>query len=361
MVAENRTSPDPESARELLDELWEIVTQEENGEINQDIAKLVGSRFVSIRYCLPTQLLGKLTDPKLDCLCLQKGSGDSDSQWDPRSFSNKIIVPWSAENQSVLGTSPDPYVSKPLRKARLEENPQNVKGKEEWVLLYRVLDEVERRGSQEYARLRMSQTLRSIHGKFAELVFEYIVPERVSIEQTEKLIGEFLSESSGGDRGLSVAAALFETFGRYFGIYREVKRYAINAADQATGMAGDIECIGGDGELRLAIEVKERNVTLADVRSAVFKARKASLRELLFNAPGANPPEKEEIADLFSKTWASGTNLYRLSIDELVRVGLSLTGESGRKDFLENVGKQLDEYGTQPSNRKRWKELLEGI
>ena len=95
----------------------------------------------------------------------------------------------------------------------------------------------------------MSQTLRSIHGKFAELVFEYIVPERVSIEQTEKLIGEFLSESSGGDRGLSVAAALFETFGRYFGIYREVKRHAINAADQATGMAGDIECIGGDGRI----------------------------------------------------------------------------------------------------------------
>lgn len=360
-MAENRTSPDADLARELLDELWEIVTQEEGGEINPDIARLVGSRYVAIRYCLPTQLLGKLTDPKLDCLCLQKGSGDSDSQWDPRSFSSKVIVPWSVENQAVLGTSPDPYVGKPLRKARLEENPRNVKGKEEWVLLYRVLDEVERRGSQEYTRLCMLQTLRGIHQKFAELVFEYIVPERVSIEQTEKLIGEFLSEGSGGDRGLSVAAALFETFGKYFGIYKEVKRHVINAADQATGMAGDIECIGDDGELRLAIEVKERNLTLADVTSAILKARKASLRELLFNAPGTNPPEKEEMAELFARTWASGTNLYRLSIDELVRVGLSLTGESGRKNFLENVGRQLDEYGTQPSNRQRWKKLLEGM
>ena len=360
-MAEKKISPDVESARELLDELWEIVTQEESGEINQDIARLVGSGFVSIRYCLPTQLLGKLTDPKLDCLCLQKGSGDSDSQWDPRSFSQDVIVKWCAENQSVLGTSPDPYVGKPLRKTRLEENPKNVRGKEEWVLLYRVLDEVERRNTKEFTRLCMLHTVRSIHKKFAELTFEYIVPERVSIEQTENLIREFLSESSGGDRGLSVAAALFETFGKYFGIYNEVKRHAINAADQATGMAGDIECIDADGELRLAIEVKERNVTLADVRSAVLKARQASLRELLFNAPGANPLEKEEIADLFSKTWASGTNLYRLSISELVRVGLSLTGESGRKDFLENVGKQLDEYGTQPSNRKRWKELLEGM
>ena len=360
-MTENRTSPDAESARELLDELWGIVTQEKDEEIEQDIDRLVGSRFVSIRYCLPTQLLGKLTDPRLDCLCLQKGRGDSDSQWDPRSFSNKVIVPWSAENQSVLGTSADPYVGKPLRKPRLEENPRNVKGKEEWVLLYRVLGEVEKRDSQEYTRLCMLQTLRSIHKKFAELDFEYFVPERVSIEQTERLIEEFLSEGSGGDRGLSVAAALFETFGKYFGIYKEVKRHVINAADQATGMTGDIECIGDDGELRLAIEVKERNVTLADVRSAVLKARKASLGELLFNAPGANPSEKEEIDDLFSKTWASGTNLYRLSIDELIRVGLSLTGESGRIDFLENVGRQLDEYGTQPSNRQRWKELLEGM
>lgn len=360
-MAEKEFSPDAERARQLLDELWDEVTQEESGEINKDIEKLIDSRFVSIRFCLPTQLLGKLTDPKLDCLCLQKGSGVSDSQWDPRSFSNKVIVPWVSENQCVLGTSTDPYVGKPLRKARIEENPGNVKGKEEWVLLYQVLNDVETKGSEEYTRLCMIHALRSIHKKFSELVFEYFVPERISIEQTEKIINSFLSEASGGDRGLSVAAALFQTFGKYFKIYKEVKRHVINASDQSTGLAGDIECIGEDGKLKLAIEVKERNLTLTDVRSAVLKARKVSLQELLFNAPGTNQSENDEINDLISKTWASGTNLYRLSIFELIRVGLSLTGELGRKDFLENVGQQLDTYNTQPSNRKRWKELLEEI
>jgi hypothetical protein len=159
-MAEKEFSPDAERARQLLDELWSEVTQEESGEINKDIEKLIDSRFVSIRFCLPTQLLGKLTDPKLDCLCLQKGSGDSDSQWDPRSFSNKVIVPWVSENQCVLGTSTDPYVSKPLRKARIEENPGNVKGKEEWILLYRVLNDVETKGSEEYTRLFMIHALR---------------------------------------------------------------------------------------------------------------------------------------------------------------------------------------------------------
>lgn len=207
----------------------------------------------------------------------------------------------------------------------------------------------------------MLQTLRSIHKKLSELVFKYYVPERISIDQTEKLISTFLSEASGGDRGLSVAAALFQTFGKYFQIYKEVKRHLINAPDQSTGLSGDIECIGEDGKLRLVIEVKERNLTLTDVRSAILKAQKVSLQELLFNSPGANPPETEEIMDLISKTWTTGTNLYRLSIQELIRVGLSLTGEAGRKDFLENVGKQLDTYNTQPRNRKRWKELLEEI
>ena len=354
-------SSNSEQARELLDALWSRVTQEECGEIDPDVDRLIGSRFVSIRFCLPTQLLGKVTDPKLNCLCLQRGSADENSLWDPRSFANKVIVPWVAENQSVLGTSTDPYVSKPLRKAWLEANPGNVKGKEEWTLLYRVLNEVQERNSEDFTRDRMLSTLRSIHKKFSDLVFEYYIPERISLEQTQKVISIFLSESSGGDRALSVAAALFETFGKYFGIYEEVKRQVINASDQSTGLAGDIECIGKHGKRSLAIEVKARDLTLTDVTTAIGKAQKVSLQEFLFSSPGTNPSEQEEIAELISKTWASGTNLYRLSIDELIGVGLSLTGEEGRKDFLENIGRQLDTYNTQPINRKRWKELLEEI
>lgn len=111
----------------------------------------------------------------------------------------------------------------------------------------------------------------------------------------------------------------------------------------------------------MAIEVKERNITLTDVRSAIYKARSVSLSELLFNSPGTEQSENDQIEELVHQTWASGTNIYRLSINELIRVGLALTGEEGRKDFLKNVGDQLDTYNTQPRNRKRWKELLEQL
>lgn len=204
-------------------------------------------------------------------------------------------------------------------------------------------------------------TLRSMYTKLVELDITYVVPERISLDQTIELIQSFLSESSGGDRGLSVATALFETFGEFFGLYSKVNRYAVNASDESTGMAGDIECIGHDGKLKLAIEVKERNLTLTDVKLAVLKARKFSLGESLLNVPGTDPTEKSEINVVIDKTWAAGTNLYRIDIEELIKVGLFLTGEEGRKSFLRNIGDQLDTFGTQPTNRVRWRQLLQNL
>ncbi|MBK8456500.1 MAG: restriction endonuclease, SacI family [Phyllobacteriaceae bacterium] len=66
------------------------------------IASLVNSEQTAIRFCLPTQLLGKLTEPSLDALCLQRGDG-ADGRWDPRSFASAVIVPWNRASQNVLG------------------------------------------------------------------------------------------------------------------------------------------------------------------------------------------------------------------------------------------------------------------
>lgn len=350
-----------EEASSLLNRLWQEVLALDELNVDPTIDSLINSKSVSIRFALPTQILGKLVDPDLDTLCLQKGDGSSSSMWDPRGFASKVIVPWVSSNQNVLGTSTDPYVSKPLRKPRLEANPGNVKDKEDWKTLYRILDDIQSRNKKSFTRKRLRDTLISIRKKLAESTFEFYVPERISLDQTQHLISTFLSEGSGGDRGLSVAAALFETIGKHFGLYKEVRREVINASDTSTGLTADIECIDSDGELRLAIEVKERSLTLNDVKSAILKARQSEIREFLFDSPQSLSAEGAEIKELIEKTWASGTNLYRLSITELLQVSLTLTGEEGRKDFLHNLGEQLNRYNTQPSNRLRWKVLLESL
>lgn len=357
-------TPDRTKAKLLLEKLWAEVLASPTKEMDPDIDRLINSDVVGIRFCLPTQLLGKVTESKLDSLCLTLGrTKDDESRWAPRPFASAVIVPWMTTIQNVLGTSTDPYVSNPLRRYQLEADAGDgtrERDRKDWELLHRVLAEVQMRDSPAFTVDRLTQTLRSIRKRFEASNFEFVIPERVSIEQVDSIVSAFLSQGSGGDRGLAVAAALFETFGKHFSIYDKVTRFAINASDTSTGQTADIQCWVNE-EVRLAIEVKERDLTLIDIKSALRKARKAEIKELLFNAPGTASSDRNAVDMLIEKTWASGTNLYRLSISDLIHVGLVLTGETGRRDFLSNVGKQLNEFNTQPYNRVRWRELLEEI
>lgn len=243
-MAKKIISPDAEKARTLLDELWHEVQAEEELPTSPELDELVNSGVVAVRYSLPTQLLGKLTDPNLDCLCFQKLAVSPRSSWNPRTFSSKVVVPWVLANQNVLGTSTDPYVGNPLRIPRLEENTLPVKNRTDWKRLFEVLQKVEEENDPARTRLVLTSVLRSIKKKLAESVFEYAIPERVSLRQVREIVERFLSEASGGDRGLATAAALFETFGKHFGIYAEVRRFAINASDTSTGSTADNRVCG---------------------------------------------------------------------------------------------------------------------
>jgi hypothetical protein len=84
MAKGQQLSPDRNRAKELLDDLWaQVLNEEESAPV--EITALVNSDQTAIRFCLPTQLLGKLTDNSLDALCLQRGDGSA-GRWDPRGF-----------------------------------------------------------------------------------------------------------------------------------------------------------------------------------------------------------------------------------------------------------------------------------
>ncbi len=125
-----KISPNTSDATYLLNKLWdEVLTEEDNtGPLDEQIDELINSKRVAIRYCLPIQLLGKLTDHKLDALRMKKGGNKDDpAAWVPREFAKKVIVPWVTENDNVLGNSKDPYVGNPARIYRLSTNPKDVK------------------------------------------------------------------------------------------------------------------------------------------------------------------------------------------------------------------------------------------
>jgi hypothetical protein len=354
------TTPDRIRARKKLEELWGAILIDDGAGAPQNLQDLVNSGQTAIRFCLPTQLLGKLVDPALDALCLQKGDGTR-GRWDPRGFASAVIVPWNRDNQSVLGNSGDPYVSNPLRRPRVDAGLDQMADREQWDSLCEVLRDVEKAGDPAQTERVLSQVLIAIRDRLRALTFVYVVPSRVSLRQVEALVGAFLSESSGGDRGLAVTAALFETFREHIGLYREVRRSVVNAADAATNSVGDLECVGPDGDIILAVEVKERRIEDADVQIAVAKAREFAVRELLLCTKGIQTAEHDAVERTFSNAWASGTNLYHATVGDLMRGTLPLVGETGIRNFVVQIGHQLDTFSSQPRHRKAWKTLLDAL
>jgi hypothetical protein len=320
----------------------------------------VNSNQTAIRFCLPTQLLGKITEPVLDVMCLQRGDGAA-GRWDPRGFCVAVIVPWNQSNQSVLGPSGDPYVSNPLRRPRIDFGLDQMSDPGQWEKLRDILSEVQSRDDTKFAEDVFVQVLSAIRDRLRDLNFVYILPPRISFKQADDLVKAFLSERSGGDRGLAVAAALFTAIGRRLGIYQQVKRGVINAADTATNSAGDLECIGPNGDIVLVVEVKERRIGDADVQIAIAKAREFSIREFLLCTEGIRSGDQADVEKSFANAWASGTNLYHATIGELMVGALPILGESGIRQFIAEVGSQLDRFSTQPRHRKAWKALLDGL
>src|SRR5579884_1636158 len=144
------TRPDRDVARLLLDELWEAVLSDDRSAVAPVLRQLINSNEASIRFCLPTQLLGKLADNDLDALCLQRGDGEA-GRWDPRGFAASVIVPWNRANQFVLGRGGDPYVSNPLRRPRIDYGLEQMAHREEWDLLHEVLRDVQDKSDVYYS------------------------------------------------------------------------------------------------------------------------------------------------------------------------------------------------------------------
>jgi len=329
-------------------------------ELAAKIKQAVNHNQVAYRFLLPIQLLGKLTDESLDCRSMQAGA-DRPGAWNARTLGSDVVAPWNARQAHVLGTSTDPYVGNPARRPMMTEDTTGLKDKAGWLMLLAVLNEVERRNNAEFSRSLFRQVLLEVIHRQGELSFTYPVPARLSLPATLQLCSDYLAEKSGGDRALSLAAALFTVVGESFGLFQSVRRGQINAADQQTGMAGDLECVRADGIIALMVEVKDRKLTIQDFEGTLLKARSQEIKEIFVLAQGIDPAGDLPVQERTAAAYATGENVYVFDFLELARCVLALGAESIRRSFVVEVGKQLDQFATQPKNRLRWKQLLEEV
>lgn len=342
--------------REWLDAAWNEAVHESVTDPDPEVDALVNSDVSSIRYALVTQMLGKIADPARNLMALQLGEA-VEGAWDARSFATAVVLPWERDNQQVIGKSPDPYVSKPLRRPRLDDDT-SVRSKAAWGALVSFLGPLDAAPTEEL-RHAFRRVLRALVRRLAQQSFSYPIPQRISQARLEGIVSSFLGEPSGGLRPLAISAALLRTLGEGFRLFSEVRSQGINEADAASGMPGDVMCYDHEGRIRLAVEVKDTHLTLAQVQEASRKAKQSSdgLSNFLFAVPGIQERDSAGIKVMTHRNWAEGLNLYAVTIPALIGAAFVLLEESWRVRFLREIGNELDERQNQ-SARRAWNDLL---
>ncbi len=344
--------------RQWLDEAWSRVLEAGSGEPNVEIDRLVNSELASIRYAILTQMLGKIANMDRSLLSLQVGEHETPGAWDPRSFCSAVIVPWVADNHDVLGKSPDPYVNNPLRRPRLDKGMRQLRRRKEWEALVAYLSPLDDVSKSDLEAAFVC-CLESAARRYAAQSFGYQVPLRVSLPQMLGALETFLAEASGGLRPLVVTAAMMAVLGRSFSIFESVTSQGLNESDSSGGVPGDVMCFDGSGNLVLAVEVKDRALTMADIRSSTRKARASSdpLSSLLFATSDVREDEREEIRRNVETAWASGLNINQIDIVDLANAAFVLLSEDWRPTMLREIGTELDRRADHV-HRRAWHDLL---
>lgn len=350
--------------RQWLDMEWEKALANPSGTPDPAIDRFIDSSVVSIRYAFVTQLLGKVADPTRSLLSLQAGKKGGDGAyalgaWNARSFSTEVVVPWVADNHNVLGTSAEPYASKPLRRPRLTLDMPDVKNAAEWRNLATFFEALTNADTHEIQDI-FRRCLQSLARRLKRQQFQYPIPRRISMERLSKMLDAFLGEASQGLRPLAVSAALMKVLGKAFSLFSDVRAQGLNEADTASGMPGDIMCYGiHESKIVLVVEVKDHKLRLLDLRSSITKARQSGdrLSSLLFAVPGIREQEREQIESRIEREWAAGLNVYHVDIQTLARAAFSLLDEHWRVEFLEKTGEELDSRG-EYKHREAWRRLL---
>lgn len=346
--------------RAWLDNEWRRISGGGTTVPDPEIDAFVNSSTVAVRYAFVTQLLGKVADGSRSLLYLQSGTNDRGA-WNARSFASAVVVPWVADNHDVLGTRSDPYVSKPLRRPRLIKDMPDVRNKSEWrnmVVFFELLDSE----GPDAVQAVFERCLKSVARRLARQRFRYQIPKRVSMTDLAGVMDTFLADASQGLRPMAVTVALLRTLGRAFSLFSEVVSQGVNESDRASGMPGDIMCYGRDRDLSLVVEVKDRDLTIADVRDSARKVREEGghLSSLLFAVPGIKRSESEKLESMLLRTWASGLNIYYIDIKALAKAAFLLLAEDWRTEFMRETGKELDERGDH-KHRRAWHDLLSGL
>ncbi len=287
----------PETGQKALRALWQKVQQGVeprptlDASITDAIDLLVRQQppgTKAFRYALLTQVLAVYLDPQVDIFALQVRATTEPRRksFDARSFCKSVVVPFERDHWgNLLGGSPDPYVSKPLRKPRLEREDPSIRNQEAYRALWTVLeymnqgrdDEAER---QSRARMILVEILHQIYSLLQQRLTPPPLPENIPLDTLMDVVEAFCNQPSLGGRPQYLLVAFLEAFNALTGLYGNIIASKATEADRAKERLGDIEIRDKQGVLKLVIAVTTE-LTCEKLREEIHKAQKKQIPELL--------------------------------------------------------------------------------
>ena len=192
-----------------------------------------------------------------------------------------------------------------MHQPRMFRDDRSKKDVPGWNRLVGILEQVETQNKPSFTEKVFRQVLLEMYRRQRTLNFSYPIPPRISLESTLAVAEEFLRERSGGDRALALSGALFDAIGIHFKLFATVNRARINASDEATGQAADLECVNEQDHVVLVVEVKDRTLTLTDVEGTLQKSRQRAIKDILFTAPGVRAEDKGSVRERVSRAFTA--------------------------------------------------------
>lgn len=328
--------------------------------IRNAIPVVVNAGFIAFRYILPSQLLAKMADSSRHALALQAKSSLPGS-FDARSFCKRYLAEFDRDNQRVLGGSGDPFVGNIARepqmdKAWLAVGRRRQSGGAELVAILSYAQE-----HPHDVMVLLQLTLVAIADRLSNTKIDYPRPNRIALATNEALIASFLEARTGGRRLQAVAAALFDTIGKRFGLFESVEVGHVNKADAARGDVADLSCGDSSGRIVLSVEVKDRKLTVREVEDTLRAARNRGIAEIIYLIRGGVSPEVVgNYKQLKERQFAAGHNVYEIEFEALLRACLILFGEPGRLVLLEAIGTRVDAH-CELVDRRAWEYELQQV
>lgn len=313
-------------------------------------------------YVLLTQVLGKAADGQLNALCLQDSSLLAHA-WDARSLASKVVVDWNREiGKALPGTNTDPYVNNPARYKNFgDEMESKAKNKKDYQHLVQVVSHIEEYGAGEALKL-LEGILVEIRFHLETNTRDYFGPPKVSLDDVMLVINSFLSVRSNGVRLQVVCYAVLKALSEAFPGYGSIQSYPTNSSDASGGRAGDVERLDRDGKVDLAVEVKDRTVSMGDLEASILKCRTVDVRNLLFVIQ-SDPLLSDENAMLerSKHEFTRGIDVNFSDADSLFRTALLLLSPKERAGLLRGVHDALEELGAHLKHRNHWMDLMKTI